>query len=232
MGFIQFQEHPLKAAKSAFRIEMHALSSKKLREFIESATGRETEWLSKSWDIDRFTLAAIFHHPDLALARTQAASAEAVSIAAARRPNPRITFFPTWVSTAEARGHPWIVLSASKIPAILVQNLKEIALGEHPDVLAALANYEITQSALQLEIANQYPDIQANPGYAWNLGEHRWTLGEILPVPIFHHNQDLIAKTEAARLLGVHRSRLYVKLKELGIAPEEGTALPEEWERP
>ena len=104
---------------------------------------------------------------------------------------------------------------------------KEIALRERPDVLAALADCEAAQSAMQLEIANQYPDIQANPGHAWNLGEQRWTLGAILPVPVFHHNQGLIAEAEAARLLGIHRSQLYDKSKELGIAPEEGPPLPE-----
>lgn len=39
-------------------------------------------------------------------------------------------------------------------------------------------------------------------------------------------------KAEAARLLGIHRQHLYVKLKELGIVPEEGTPLPEEREHP
>lgn len=34
-------------------------------------------------------------------------------------------------------------------------------------------------------------------------------------------------KAEAARLLGIHRQHLYVKLKELGIVPEEGTPLSE-----
>ncbi|MFZ1746511.1 MAG: hypothetical protein WBO24_14500 [Nitrospirales bacterium] len=113
-------------------------------------------------------------------------------------------------------------------PAIPVQNFKEITLRERPDVLAALVNYEAGQSALQLEIANQYPDIQANPGYAWDLGEHPWTLGAILPVPVFHHKQDFIVEAEAARSLGIHRSQLHVKLKELGIGLEEGVPLPEE----
>ncbi len=111
-------------------------------------------------------------------------------------------------------------------PAIPVQNLKEITLPERPDVLAALASYKAGQSALQLEIANQYPDIQANPGYAWDIREHRWTLGAILPVPVFHHKQDLIAEAEASCPLGIHRSHLHVKLKELGIGLEEGSPPP------
>jgi outer membrane protein TolC len=85
------------------------------------------------------------------------------------------------------------------LESIPVQNLKEIALKERPDVLAALADYAAAQSALQLEIANQYPNIQANPGYAWEMGEHRWTLGATMMLPVLHQNQGPIAEAEAKR---------------------------------
>ncbi len=369
IGCIQFQDRPLKADDSAFRIETRTLSSEGFRKFIEGVTGQEPDWPSPSWDVDRLTLAALDYHPDLALARAQAGSANTATMTAAQRPNPSIALLPTWVSNAAAAINPWIVVSAINIPiealgkcqfpidkgehladvanwrisdaawvargraslamleayaaqeserllqrqltiqqamterleqqlaggeitridvirshfalnqqhlnvsgarkrvveslvmvagaigvpvdalsgteldfhslsqppvlqTIPVNNLKDIPLRERPDVLAALANYEAAQSALQHEIANQYPNIPANPGYAWNLGEHRWTLGAILPVPGFHHHHDLIAEAEASRLLGIHRQHLYVKLKELGIVPEEGTPLPEEREHP
>jgi outer membrane protein TolC len=91
----------------------------------------------------------------------------------------------------------------SKPPALAsipVQSLKETALRQRPDVLAALADYAAAQSALQLEIANQYPNIQVNPGYTWETGEHRWALGATaLQLPIFHQNQGPIAEAEAKR---------------------------------
>jgi outer membrane protein TolC len=82
---------------------------------------------------------------------------------------------------------------------IPLPKLKEIALHQRPDVLAALADYAAAQSALQLEIANQYPNIQANPGYAWETGENLWSLGASIQLPIFHQNQGLIAEAEAKR---------------------------------
>ena len=85
------------------------------------------------------------------------------------------------------------------LQAIAVSKLKEQALRHRPDLLAALADYAAAQSALQLEIANQYPNIQANPGYAWEMGEHRWTLGATLLLPILHQNQGAIAEAEAKR---------------------------------
>jgi len=85
------------------------------------------------------------------------------------------------------------------LQVIPVAQLKEHALRTRPDVLAALADYAAAQSALQLEIANQYPNIQANPAYTWEMGEHRWTLGATLQLPVLHQNQGPIAEAEAKR---------------------------------
>ncbi|QWF72383.1 TolC family protein [Methylomonas paludis] len=82
---------------------------------------------------------------------------------------------------------------------IPVRDLRSIALQQRPDVLAALADYDAAQSALQLEIANQYPNVQANPGYAWELGENLWTLGALIQLPVLHQNQGPIAEAEARR---------------------------------
>ena len=47
------------------------------------------------------------------------------------------------------------------------------------DVRGALAEYAASQSALQLEIANQYPDIHLGPGYAWNTATPATTNGTL-----------------------------------------------------
>ena len=115
-GCIQFQNRPLTAAESASRIEMRTLSSEGLREFNESATGRETRWPFQSWNVDQLTLAAMYYHPDLALAGAQAGSEDAATITAAQRPNPSITILPSWVSNAATGINPWIIASALTIP--------------------------------------------------------------------------------------------------------------------
>ena len=336
IGCARFQDRPLNPADSAVRIEARNLSSPALREFIKSVVGHTAAWPFKTWDIDRLTLAAIYYHPDLALARAQAETADAATTTAAQRPNPSITVTPTWIRNLATAAVPWIAASAINIPietagkrgfridktehltdaarlriadavwlvrgrlrlamleayaakiaerlvqrqltiqqamtgrleqqmsvgeitrlevirshlalnqlqlnvsaarkrgaesrvmlaaaigvpvdalsgieldftalskppalnSIPVQNMKEIALRERPDLLAALADYAAAQSALQLEIANQYPNIQANPGYAWEMGEHRWALGATMQLPILHQNQGPIAEAEAKR---------------------------------
>ncbi len=70
------------------------------------------------------------------------------------------------------------------------------------DVREALADYAASQSALQLEIANQYPDLHLGPGYEWNngnAGDSMWSLGATLTLPILNQNQGPIAEAEAKR---------------------------------
>jgi len=69
-------------------------------------------------------------------------------------------------------------------------------------VRGALAEYAASQSALQLEIANQYPDLHLGPGYAWNAGsagDSQWDLGLTLTLPVLNHNQGPAAEAEARR---------------------------------
>ena len=336
-GCARFEDHPLNPADSATRIEARTLSSAGLRDFIDSVVANKTGQPPKAWDIDRLTLAAIYYHPDLALARAQAETTAAATTTAAQRPNPNVNISPTWISNLATAAAPWIVAGYISIPietagkrgfridraehlsdaarlrvadaawlirgrlrlamleiyaaqeaerllqqqlamqqamterleqqlivgeitrpevirshlalnqlklnagaaqkrstesrvllaaaiglpvnaltgieldfsylakppvlnSIPVQTLKEVALQKRPDVLAALADYAAAQSALQLEIANQYPNIQANPGYTWEMGEHRWLLGATaLQLPILNQNQGPIAEAEAKR---------------------------------
>lgn len=86
------------------------------------------------------------------------------------------------------------------LTGVPVPVLRDIALKQRPDLLAALADYNAAQAALQIEIANQYPNIQANPGYTWDIGAHYWTLAaSALQLPVFHQNQGSIAEAEAKR---------------------------------
>lgn len=83
----------------------------------------------------------------------------------------------------------------------LSTNAIETALKTRPDILAQLYEYEAAQSALQLEIAKQYPDIVIGPGYEWDQGEHKWKLGLTVELPIFNRNQGPIAEALANRNL-------------------------------
>jgi outer membrane protein, heavy metal efflux system len=76
---------------------------------------------------------------------------------------------------------------------------RQQALLGRPDVLAALAEYAARQSALQLEIAKQYPDLHLSPGYQFDQGEHKWSLGLSIELPVLNRNQGPIGEAQARR---------------------------------
>ena len=61
--------------------------------------------------------------------------------------------------------------------------LRRAALLRRSDVLAALAEYAATEAALRLEIAKQYPDLHLGPGYSYDQGQDKWTIGFSLTLP-------------------------------------------------
>lgn len=83
--------------------------------------------------------------------------------------------------------------------------LRRGAFIERPDVLAALADYAAEEAALRLEIAKQYPDLKLGPGYEFDQGLNKWTLGLSLTLPVFDRNQGPIAEAEARRAAGAAR---------------------------
>ena len=87
----------------------------------------------------------------------------------------------------------------SPLPNLPAPDVRQRALVTRPDILAALARYAATQSALQLEIARQYPDLSIGPGYTWDQGARKWSVGISLTLPMFNQNQGPIAEAEAGR---------------------------------
>lgn len=73
------------------------------------------------------------------------------------------------------------------------------SLQSRADVLAALAKYRAAQSALELEIARRIPDFHLGPGYQWDQGSNKWTIGLSFELPIFHGNEAVVAQAQARR---------------------------------
>ena len=100
-------------------------------------------------------------------------------------------------------------LSTARLPADLTSaEVRDKALHSRTDILAALADYAARQSALQLEIAKQYPDVHLSPAYLWNQGnegDQEWQLGLSVELPLLNRNQGPIADAEARRKAGAAR---------------------------
>lgn len=85
---------------------------------------------------------------------------------------------------------------------------RRLALLGRSDILGALADYAASQSALQLEVAKQYPDIRLAPGYSWNAGsagEQDWQLGATVELPVLNQHKGPIAEASARREAGAAR---------------------------
>lgn len=78
---------------------------------------------------------------------------------------------------------------------------RQIALRSRADILAALADYAVAEDDVHLEIAKQYPDAHLNPGYQFDQGDNKWSLGLTVELPILNQNQGPIAEAEARRKL-------------------------------
>jgi cobalt-zinc-cadmium efflux system outer membrane protein len=77
--------------------------------------------------------------------------------------------------------------------------LREIGLVNRLDVRRALADYAATEAVLGLELAKQYPDITLGPGYLYDQGDRKITVGLSITLPIFNQNGGAIAEAEARR---------------------------------
>jgi cobalt-zinc-cadmium efflux system outer membrane protein len=344
-GCATYRPQPLSAPATAAAFSQRSLDGAGLRDFMQTQLGEcVAPWPLHRWTLDQLTLAALYYHPKLALARAQWASARAKAITAGAYPNPTLQFLPEYITNPGALS-PWTIglsvnvpivtagkrayrtaealdqaeaarldviqtawqiranvrqpllkldaaqrrrtlldaqfQDASALLAALKQRLsagqtsqykvvqarlrwsnaqlaradaeaaerqartalagavgvpvaalhrvtldfaamqdlpasnslpvarfKTYALTRRPDIRAALMRYAASAQALKLEIARQYPDLQIGPGYQWDQGSHRWSIGFSLSLPVFNQNQGPIAQARAQRQVLAARFRV------------------------
>jgi len=77
--------------------------------------------------------------------------------------------------------------------------LQEVGLLNRLDVRRGLAEYAAAEAALGLELVKRYPDITLGPGYLFDQGEKKFTIGLSISLPLFNQNGGPIAEAEARR---------------------------------
>lgn len=83
--------------------------------------------------------------------------------------------------------------------ALPAQEVQRSALLNRLDLRGALSRYAAAESALQLEIAKQRPDITLSPGYSFDQGDNRWALGLSLILALLDKREGPIAEATAHR---------------------------------
>jgi outer membrane protein TolC len=160
-----------------------------MQQVVRMVSKRQSVGENSGPDVDTAVLAATQAQADLAAARSarqdalaQLASAIGVPVAALDG----IEFGLDEFGTAP--------------PAPPAADAQRDAIFHRADLLASLAEYAAAESALQLELAKQYPDIHLGPGYTYDTGTHKIGFGLAgITLPIFDQNQGNIAQAEAKR---------------------------------
>jgi outer membrane protein, heavy metal efflux system len=103
------------------------------------------------------------------------------------------------VPVAAVNGVDFSFGSFEEVPAGLdAADTRQQALLNRADILSSLAQYAASQSMLQLAIAGQYPDIHLGPGYEYDQGDNKWSLGLSVTLPA-NRNRGAIAEAQAQR---------------------------------
>lgn len=111
----------------------------------------------------------------------------------------------TLAGLAAAAGVPVSAIEAVRIGeapglrSVSLERVQRAGLLNRADIRRSLMEYAAAETALQLEVARQYPDVQLAPGYGFDEGHHKFTFGPGFSIPMFNRNRGPIAEAEARR---------------------------------
>jgi outer membrane protein, heavy metal efflux system len=116
-GCAHFAPQPLSPAQTATRLDARRLDDSGLEKFLAPQLGSAPQtWPRPTWDLNSLTLAAFYFHPDLAVARAQWQVAAAGTLTAGARPNPSVSFSPSYDTQIPNNPSPWIIPVTFDIP--------------------------------------------------------------------------------------------------------------------
>jgi hypothetical protein len=107
-GCVRYEARPLEPGRLAADMDSRSLGEPGLKAFMEKSLGHEiAPWPMPRWTPDMLTLAAMYYHPDMDLARARWGIARAATKTAAELPNPTITVSPGY-DTTTFQPSPWL----------------------------------------------------------------------------------------------------------------------------
>ncbi len=84
-------------------------------------------------------------------------------------------------------------------------SLQEAALQSRRALRVVLADYQVAEAEVRLEVAHSWPDLQLGPGLFFDHGVGKWTVGFGLPSLPLNRNRGPIAEAEARREVAANR---------------------------
>jgi cobalt-zinc-cadmium efflux system outer membrane protein len=116
MACVRYHPKPISAPGSVFAFEARRLDAPELRDFL-LANKEVEDWPPGVWDLKALTLAALYYHPDMDMARAQWGVANAGRITAGERPNPSVNPLMGYNTTSPIdEVTPWIPEISLELP--------------------------------------------------------------------------------------------------------------------
>ncbi|MGN6368959.1 MAG: TolC family protein [Phycisphaerae bacterium] len=97
-GCARYQARPIQPVRLESDFHGRTLSDPRLLAYIQRHPLSSKVASEGAWDLDRLTLAALYYHPDLVVARAQLKTAKAGIRSASALPNPSVSVSPGWES--------------------------------------------------------------------------------------------------------------------------------------
>lgn len=106
-GCASYHPEPVSPADNASALDSRTLDDQRLRKFIELELDRTDKAdPSPTWNLSTLTFAAVYYHPDIAIAHAKLAAAEAGVITAHQLPNPGLSITNIFGQAAVAGAIP------------------------------------------------------------------------------------------------------------------------------
>ena len=141
-AFQSYSPKPIDPQQSAAELLSRSVDSPELRDHM--MRHGVSEWPVKTWGLDELTLLAFFYHPEIEVARAQAAVAQAQSLSVRQPINPGFEPAIEYHSVEEG-GTPWTLKFYPEIP-IITAGKGDIQI-EQADYLAQAAGLNVGSAA-------------------------------------------------------------------------------------
>ncbi len=140
---------------------------------------------------------------ELALARVDVAAADREVVSARAALAGAVAIPPAVLRDVGIDASP--VHGCAWADSVGVDSLLGLAALRRVEVSRVLGEYALAESEVRLQVARQRPDLELGPGYIFDQGIHRWTLGFALPALLGFRNRAPIDQAEAERAAAAAR---------------------------
>jgi len=118
-GFRTYEPNPLDPERTAAELTSRSFESGLLKDYLQAHGVSVDPWPRTSWTLPDLTWVALYHSPELDIARSQVAVARAAEVTAAQRPNPAVRLEGQHHSdTSGEKSSPWTVGLILDLPIV------------------------------------------------------------------------------------------------------------------